>query len=88
MYIEKIVNEIQKYKEEQQSSVKEREFYKKLFNDNKAFFELLFKHWLNNKNNKSEKYRFYKELRTLFIKNSRYNDINPAEWPDDSTTER
>ena len=88
MYIGKIVNEIQKYKEEQQSSVKEREFYKKLFNDNKAFFELLFKHWLNNKNNKSEKYRFYKELRTLFIKNSRYNDINPAEWPDDSTTER
>ena len=82
MYIEKIVNPIKEYHDNPPHSLKEREFYKSIFNNNKAFFELLFKHWLNNDDNRKEKYRFYKELRTLFIKNARYNDINPAEWPE------
>ena len=82
MYIEKIVNPIKEYHDNPPHSLKEREFYKSIFNNNKAFFELLFKHWLNNDDKRKEKYRFYKELRTLFIKNARYNDINPAEWPE------
>lgn len=66
MYLEKVANVIRKYEEKPDPSVKERIFYKNVFNSNKSFFELLFKHWLNNTNNRSEKYRFYTELRTLF----------------------
>lgn len=82
MYLEKIASVVKKYTEDPNPSPKERDFYKSVFNNNKPFFELLFKHWLNNDNNRSEKYRFYSELRKLFLKNARYNDINPAEWPD------
>lgn len=59
---------------------KEREFNKDLFNKEKEFFSLLFKHWLNNSANRAEIYRFYKELHELFVKMARYNDINPNEW--------
>lgn len=80
IYLEKIANRIAEYIEDPDPPIKERVFYKNIFNSNKPFFELLFKHWLNSNSNRSEKHRFYTELRTLFLKNARYNDINPAEW--------
>lgn len=57
-----------------------REFNKKLFVDYKTFFVLLFKHWLNNPDNQQEIERFYRELRTLFLKVSQYHEISPNEW--------
>lgn len=59
---------------------KRREFNKKLFNDNKTFFSLLFKHWINNPLNKAEVDRFYSELRIVFWKVAPYHEINPKEW--------
>lgn len=57
-----------------------REFNKKLFNDNKTFFELLFKHWLHDPDNAAAIEHFYADLRSLFKKISPYNEINPDEW--------
>ena len=83
MYLEKIKGPIEEYhkkKESGDTTQKEREFNKDLFNKNKGFFDLLFKHWLHNDANKSEKHRFYTELHKLFKKNALYNEINPNEW--------
>lgn len=82
-YLDRIVQEIEEYeskKESETTEVKERVFYKKLFNDNKFLFEMLFKHWIHNKNNNNERYRFYNELKALFKKNAMYNGINPNSW--------
>ncbi len=57
-----------------------REFNKKLFVKYSTFFKLLFKHWLNNQENQQDIEKFYKELRTLFIKVAPYHEINPREW--------
>ena len=57
-----------------------REFNKDLFNKNKVFFELLFKHWLNNPINASELDSFYKNLKIMFRKVSTYNEISPNLW--------
>lgn len=62
-----------------------REFYKKLFNDNREFFGLLFKHWLHNDENKSIIEKFYADFRIVFKKVAVYNEINPNEWKE--TTE-
>lgn len=59
---------------------KKREFYKKLFNNNKTFFEYLFKHWLHNSENQDSIEKFYDNLRSLFKKVSNYHEINPNEW--------
>ena len=57
-----------------------REFNKQLFVNYKNFFVLLFKHWLNNQDNQQEVERFYRDLRTLFLKVSQYHEISPNEW--------
>lgn len=59
---------------------KRRAFNKKLFNDNRNFFILVFKHWINNPINKPEVDRFYNQLRTLFWKVAPYHEINPKDW--------
>ena len=59
---------------------KRRKFYKELFNDNKTFFTLLFKHWIHNPINKLEVDRFYNELHIVFWKVAPYHEINPKEW--------
>jgi len=82
-YIEHIRNELQNFQTEHDSGrtkKKPRVFYKEIFNKYINFFDLLFKHWLNNSNNQQEIYKFYKGLYTLFQKNARYNGINPKEW--------
>lgn len=57
-----------------------RQFNKDLFRNNKTFFKLLFKHWLNNVSNKSAIDKFYNNLKALFKKISHYHEINPNEW--------
>ena len=57
-----------------------REFNKKLFKDNRLFFELLLKHWLHNQDNKAEIDRFYSEFRAMFKKVAPYNEIDPNMW--------
>lgn len=82
-YEEKIIKSIRNYSERKdESNVKEREFNKKLFNDYKPFMDVLFKHWLYDERNNKEIYKFYKDLRTLFLKNAIVNGINPKEWKD------
>ncbi|MDO4647202.1 MAG: AAA family ATPase [Eubacteriales bacterium] len=74
------IDEFHQKKDSGEMSQKPREFNKKLFNHNRGFFVLLFKHWLHNEANRSEKHRFYTELHKLFLKNALYNEINPNEW--------
>ena len=87
-YITSIKNVVDEFEEdiakaqEKGQSVKgrRREFNKKLFNDNKTFFSMAFKHWIYNPANKSEVDRFYNELHVLFLKVAPYHEINPKEW--------
>lgn len=90
-YIENIRNKIKDFQEELDETKKVgkstkgriRAFNKKTFVKEKDFFELLFKNWLNNPDNKQEIERFYNDLRTLFLKVAPYHEINPKEWKDD-----
>ena len=83
-YRDRIAKEIQKYQDNQDKpKVKEREFNKKLFNDNKPFFDVLFKRWLSDERNEKEINRFYFDLKALFIKNAIVNGINPKDWKDE-----
>lgn len=78
--ISKKYNDWLESKKEGKTTKKEREITKVIFKENKIFFVLLFKHWLNNDLNKSEIEYFYNGLHTLFNKCSHYNGINPNEW--------
>lgn len=88
-YLSSIKNEVDSFEAQldrmrnsgETSKGKRREFNKKLFNDNRNFFILLFKHWINNPENKPEVDRFYRELHILFLKVAPYHEINPKEWP-------
>ena len=77
-YIDSIKDQIDKYKKK--GNLKEREYYKKIFNDNLPFMRLLFKRWLNDCENKNEIDRFVYDLHSLFKKNAQFNGINPNEW--------
>lgn len=82
-YLDRIQNAIDDYNreaEEGATTEKRREFNKRLFNEHKSFFSLLFKHWLHNPENSSELHRFYRELKTLFKKVALYNEISELEW--------
>ena len=87
-YIERIQTRVKSFKEDMErrrnegesTKGKTREFNKELFNEYQAFFELVFKHWIHNIENKPEIDRFYNELHTLFLKVSHYHEINPSEW--------
>ena len=87
-YIDNIQRKVQEFKDDmtrsrensESTKGKTREFNKKLFIDNKNFFELLFKHWIHNPINQNEVDRFYKQLHTLFVKVAHYHEINPNEW--------
>ncbi|WP_378955429.1 AAA family ATPase [Pelosinus sp. sgz500959] len=57
-----------------------REENKKVFNKHKRFFELLFKHWVNNGEHKHQLEKFYKDLQIMFIKVSEFHEISPKEW--------
>ena len=79
--IEEFDQKLEKEKAEKKSTKgQKREFYKKLFNDNITFVELLFKHWLYNELNQTNIEQFYTELRIVFKKVAPYNEINPDDW--------
>lgn len=87
-YITNIKNEVDAFENElvslhengESSKGRRRMFNKKLFNNNKNFFNLVFKHWIHNPINKSEVDKFYNELHTIFLKVAPYHEINPKEW--------
>lgn len=58
----------------------EREMRKKVFIKHERFFELLFKHWVNNPEHKEEIMKFYDDLHIMFRKVSEFHGINPKEW--------
>lgn len=58
----------------------ERELRKKVFNKHKRFFELLFKHWVNNSEHQEQVKKFYNSLHIMFRKVSEFHGINPKEW--------
>lgn len=58
----------------------ERELRKKAFLKHQRFFELLFKHWVNDTENADAIYRFYKQLNILFKKVAEFYGINPNLW--------
>lgn len=57
-----------------------REMSKKVFKNHKRFFELLFKHWVNNEENDEQIGKFYKDLHVMFKKVAEFHGINPKEW--------
>jgi hypothetical protein len=59
----------------------ERELRKKVFIKHQRFFEILFKHWVNNPENFEQINLFYNDLHVLFRKVSEFHGINPNEWP-------
>lgn len=82
-YLEHIQEPWNQFQNDEQAGTntkKRRVFVKELFNKEKAFFELLFKHWLHNPNNQPALNKFYYDLKALFKKVSMYNEINPNEW--------
>lgn len=82
-YIEKIQKPLQEFEEKHtrgEETKKPREFNKELFIQQQSFFELLFKHWLHNPDNKSELDRFHNELKKLFLQVAPYGEINPHDW--------
>lgn len=57
-----------------------REMSKKVFTKHKRFFELLFKHWVNNVEHEEQLNKFYKDLHVMFKKVSEFHGINSKEW--------
>lgn len=58
----------------------ERDLRKKTFLKHQRFFELLFKHWVNDTENIDTIQRFYKQLNIMFKKVSEFYGINPNLW--------
>lgn len=58
----------------------EREMRKKVFKKHQRFFEMLFKHWVNNSEHQDQVDKFYNELHIMFRKVSEFHGINPKEW--------
>lgn len=58
----------------------ERDLRKKCFIKHQRFFELLFKHWVNNPDNQETLAFFYKQLNIMFKKVSEFYGINPHLW--------
>lgn len=82
-YLEHICDPWQQFQEDEangRANKKRRVFVKELFNNEKTFFELLFKHWLHNPDNTAMLNKFYYDLKILFKKVAMYNEINPNEW--------
>lgn len=59
---------------------KERELRKKIFEKHERFFELLFRHWINNPNNRNLIDPFYNDLHILFKKVAAFHGVNPKFW--------
>ena len=82
-YLDKIKVPIDKFEKEEKNGKnkeKKRQFNKKLFNDQRDFFDLLFKNWLNNSEHESMIRKFYYDLREMFKKVAPYNGIDKNLW--------
>lgn len=79
--IDSIAANIQELKETDRStSGVKRDLNKKTFLKHKTFFELLFKHWVNNEENKAQKERFYEDLKIMFKRVAHFYSINANLW--------
>ncbi|MBT2574976.1 AAA family ATPase [Bacillus sp. ISL-51] len=58
----------------------ERDMRKKVFLKHQRFFEILFKHWVNNPEHEEQIKKFYEDLHIMFRKVSEFHGINPKEW--------
>lgn len=58
----------------------ERDLRKKAFTKHQRFFELLFKHWVNDPENADAIQLFYKRLNIMFKKVAEFYGINPKVW--------
>lgn len=79
-YNEKIKAPIDKRKNTDNNSDKNRDFNKNLFRENKLFFDYIFSHWLNNADNAEYINCFYNNLKLAFRKVASIRGINPLEW--------
>lgn len=82
--INSIAETIKKKKENKESTKGlKRELNKTIYNKHKNYFLLLFKHWLNNKENKKEIEQFYKNLGALFCKTAVFHGVERNKWIND-----
>jgi hypothetical protein len=77
--IEKTINELRA--NGQSTKGVERSKRKDVFNKHQRFFELLYKHWINNPANAQKVHLFYDNLRVMFKKTAAFHGINPKKWP-------
>lgn len=79
--IEEITDKIKELKNDGKSTRGvRRSKNKEVFNKHKRFFELLFKHWVNNDEYSEQVERFYKDLNIMFKKVAEFHGINPNDW--------
>lgn len=57
-----------------------RELKKKVFIDHQTFFVMIFKNWVNKRENEQSINQFFKELNILFKKVAEFHEINSREW--------
>lgn len=57
-----------------------RDLNKTIFSRHQRFFELLYKHWVNNPENEEQIKEFYKDLQVMFKKVAEFHGINSNEW--------
>lgn len=74
------IDKFEKEEKNGKNKEKKRQFNKKLFNDQRDFFDLLFKNWLNNSEHESMIRKFYYDLREMFKKVAPYNGIDKNLW--------
>lgn len=58
----------------------ERQENKNVFDKHHIFFELMFKHWVNNCENDDFIEKFYLNLNIMFKKVAEFHGINPKDW--------
>lgn len=79
--IDQIADKLQELKTAGQSTHGvERDLRKKAFLKHQRFFELLYKHWVNDPENADTIQRFYKQLNIMFKKVAEFYGINPQLW--------
>ena len=76
--IDKRINELKESRESTHGI--KRVMSKKVFYKHRRFFELLFKHWVNNEEHEEQLGKFYKDLFIMFKKVAQFHGINSNEW--------
>lgn len=74
------INESNIHEEEKLTSKKAREIRKKLYNENRDFYKLVFINWANLPQNKSQIDNFFSSLKISFDRVAVFHNLNHNIW--------